>query len=150
MNNEAWLQSERWNITQNQSSRQLQAAQTATQTAGSDCVRGQHRLRPWCVASLCPGRARLAAHGCEDKNATPWMCWTQTLKIRCVLSACCRYGFGLLDAGLMVQQAAIFHTVALQRKCTQEVRFHSARWNKSVYFCYHSCLCVCVGHAYNW
>ncbi|XP_013878840.1 furin-like protease kpc-1 [Austrofundulus limnaeus] len=39
-----------------------------------------------------------------------------------------RYGFGLLDAGLMVQQAALFHTVALQRKCTQEVTFHSARF----------------------
>ncbi|XP_022060452.2 proprotein convertase subtilisin/kexin type 4-like isoform X2 [Acanthochromis polyacanthus] len=32
-----------------------------------------------------------------------------------------RYGFGLLDAGLMVQQAARFHTAAAQRKCTQAV-----------------------------
>ncbi|XP_017268681.2 furin-like protease kpc-1 [Kryptolebias marmoratus] len=39
-----------------------------------------------------------------------------------------RYGFGLLDAGLIVQQAALFHSVAPQRKCTQEVTFHSARF----------------------
>ncbi|XP_074510981.1 furin-like protease kpc-1 [Sebastes fasciatus] len=32
-----------------------------------------------------------------------------------------RYGFGLLDAGLMVQQAARFNTVAPQRKCIEEV-----------------------------
>nr|XP_046256264.1 proprotein convertase subtilisin/kexin type 4-like [Scatophagus argus] len=32
-----------------------------------------------------------------------------------------RYGFGLLDAGLMVQQAAHFNTVAPQRTCTKEV-----------------------------
>ncbi|XP_037533240.1 proprotein convertase subtilisin/kexin type 6-like [Nematolebias whitei] len=39
-----------------------------------------------------------------------------------------RYGFGLLDAALMVQQAALFHSVAPQRTCTQEVSFHSARF----------------------
>ncbi|XP_071324577.1 furin-like protease kpc-1 [Trachinotus anak] len=38
-----------------------------------------------------------------------------------------RYGFGLLDAGLMVQQAAHFNTAAPQRKCTQEVTLHPAR-----------------------
>ncbi|GLD48718.1 proprotein convertase subtilisin/kexin type 4-like protein [Lates japonicus] len=38
-----------------------------------------------------------------------------------------RYGFGLLDAGLMVQQAAHFNAVAPQRKCTQEIRFYPTR-----------------------
>ncbi|KAM8734296.1 neuroendocrine convertase 2-like isoform 2-T2 [Acanthopagrus schlegelii] len=38
-----------------------------------------------------------------------------------------RYGFGLLDAGLMVQQATHFHTVAPQRKCTQRVTLNPAR-----------------------
>ncbi|KAF1387434.1 hypothetical protein PFLUV_G00078650 [Perca fluviatilis] len=38
-----------------------------------------------------------------------------------------RYGFGLLDAGLMVQQAARFNTVAPQRKCMQEVTLHPSR-----------------------
>uniref|UniRef100_A0A671VZ85 Neuroendocrine convertase 2-like n=1 Tax=Sparus aurata TaxID=8175 RepID=A0A671VZ85_SPAAU len=38
-----------------------------------------------------------------------------------------KYGFGLLDAGLMVQQAAHFHTVAPQRKCTQRVTLNPPR-----------------------
>ncbi|XP_059195886.1 neuroendocrine convertase 2-like [Centropristis striata] len=38
-----------------------------------------------------------------------------------------RYGFGLLDAGLMVQQAAQFITVAPQRKCMQEVTLQPTR-----------------------
>uniref|UniRef100_A0A3Q3L493 Proprotein convertase subtilisin/kexin type 4-like n=2 Tax=Mastacembelus armatus TaxID=205130 RepID=A0A3Q3L493_9TELE len=38
-----------------------------------------------------------------------------------------RYGFGLLDAGLMVQQATFFETVAPQRTCTQEVTLHPPR-----------------------
>ncbi|XP_038159645.1 proprotein convertase subtilisin/kexin type 4-like [Cyprinodon tularosa] len=38
-----------------------------------------------------------------------------------------RYGFGVLDAGLMVQQAARFHRAAPQRKCKQEVTFKSPR-----------------------
>ncbi|XP_035020543.1 furin-like protease kpc-1 isoform X1 [Hippoglossus stenolepis] len=38
-----------------------------------------------------------------------------------------RYGFGLLDAGLMVQQAAHFNSAAHQRKCTQEVALHPTR-----------------------
>uniref|UniRef100_A0A3P8R5Y9 P/Homo B domain-containing protein n=2 Tax=Astatotilapia calliptera TaxID=8154 RepID=A0A3P8R5Y9_ASTCA len=38
-----------------------------------------------------------------------------------------RYGFGLLDAGLMVQQAAHFHSVPSQKKCTQEVTLDPAR-----------------------
>ncbi|XP_045901133.1 furin-like protease kpc-1 [Micropterus dolomieu] len=38
-----------------------------------------------------------------------------------------RYGFGLLDAGLMVQQAAHFNTVPPQRKCTQEITLHPTR-----------------------
>ncbi|XP_070690897.1 proprotein convertase subtilisin/kexin type 4-like [Pempheris klunzingeri] len=38
-----------------------------------------------------------------------------------------RYGFGLLDAALMVQQAAHFNTVASQRKCTQKVTLHPTR-----------------------
>ncbi|XP_053289504.1 furin-like protease kpc-1 [Pleuronectes platessa] len=38
-----------------------------------------------------------------------------------------RYGFGLLDAGLMVQQAAHFNSAAHQRKCTQEVTLHPTR-----------------------
>ncbi|XP_034029586.1 proprotein convertase subtilisin/kexin type 4-like [Thalassophryne amazonica] len=38
-----------------------------------------------------------------------------------------RYGFGVLDAGLMVQQAARFNTVAPQRKCTQKVTLHPPR-----------------------
>ncbi|XP_008277410.1 furin-1-like [Stegastes partitus] len=37
------------------------------------------------------------------------------------------FGFGLLDAGLMVQQAAHFHTIAPQRMCTQEVTLHPTR-----------------------
>lgn len=36
------------------------------------------------------------------------------------LPSCFRYGFGLLDAGLMVQQAARFHRLASQRECTEE------------------------------
>uniref|UniRef100_UPI0037E838A5 proprotein convertase subtilisin/kexin type 4-like n=1 Tax=Semicossyphus pulcher TaxID=241346 RepID=UPI0037E838A5 len=38
-----------------------------------------------------------------------------------------RFGFGLLDAGRMVQQAALFNTVAPQRTCTQEVPLHPTR-----------------------
>ncbi|XP_051262848.1 proprotein convertase subtilisin/kexin type 4-like isoform X1 [Dicentrarchus labrax] len=38
-----------------------------------------------------------------------------------------RYGFGLLDAGLMVQQAVYFTSVAPQRKCTQEVTLDPTR-----------------------
>ncbi|XP_070821968.1 furin-like protease kpc-1 [Chaetodon trifascialis] len=38
-----------------------------------------------------------------------------------------RYGFGLLDAGLMVQQAAHFKAVSPQRKCIQEVMLHPTR-----------------------
>ncbi|XP_075952570.1 proprotein convertase subtilisin/kexin type 4-like isoform X2 [Anarhichas minor] len=38
-----------------------------------------------------------------------------------------RYGFGLLDAGLMVQQAAHFNAVAPQRKCMQECTLHPTR-----------------------
>ncbi|XP_078109837.1 neuroendocrine convertase 2-like isoform X2 [Sander vitreus] len=38
-----------------------------------------------------------------------------------------KYGFGLLDAGLMVQQAAHFNTVAPQRQCMQEVTLHPSR-----------------------
>ncbi|XP_029308100.1 proprotein convertase subtilisin/kexin type 4-like isoform X2 [Cottoperca gobio] len=38
-----------------------------------------------------------------------------------------RYGFGLLDAGLMVQQAAHFNTVTPQRECMQEVTLHPTR-----------------------
>ncbi|XP_039974572.1 furin-like protease kpc-1 [Xiphias gladius] len=38
-----------------------------------------------------------------------------------------RYGFGLLDAGLMVQQAAHFKAVAPQRKCTQDVTLYPTR-----------------------
>ncbi|XP_069558256.1 furin-like protease kpc-1 [Brachyistius frenatus] len=38
-----------------------------------------------------------------------------------------RYGFGLLDAGLMVQQAAHLRTAAPQRKCTQKVTLHPNR-----------------------
>ncbi|XP_041842874.1 proprotein convertase subtilisin/kexin type 4-like [Melanotaenia boesemani] len=38
-----------------------------------------------------------------------------------------RYGFGLLDAGLMVQQAALFQHVAPQKICTQEITLHPAR-----------------------
>ncbi|TDH12297.1 hypothetical protein EPR50_G00070820 [Perca flavescens] len=41
--------------------------------------------------------------------------------------SCFRYGFGLLDAGLMVQQAARFNTVAPQRKCMQEVTLRPSR-----------------------
>ncbi|KAG7240642.1 hypothetical protein INR49_026697 [Caranx melampygus] len=37
------------------------------------------------------------------------------------------YGFGLLDAALMVQQAAHFNSVALQMTCTQEVALNPAR-----------------------
>lgn len=58
MNNEAWLQSMRWHIVQNHSSRQLQTEQTAALSlspdrARSDCVRGQHHLPQWLVASSC-------------------------------------------------------------------------------------------------
>ncbi|CAB1435302.1 unnamed protein product [Pleuronectes platessa] len=45
----------------------------------------------------------------------------KTLQLTCV------YGFGLLDAGLMVQQAAHFNSAAHQRKCTQEVTLHPTR-----------------------
>uniref|UniRef100_A0A8D3A965 Peptidase S8/S53 domain-containing protein n=1 Tax=Scophthalmus maximus TaxID=52904 RepID=A0A8D3A965_SCOMX len=38
-----------------------------------------------------------------------------------------RYGFGLLDAGLMVQQAALFNAVAPQRRCTQDVTLDPSR-----------------------
>ncbi|MFT7800399.1 PC3-like endoprotease variant B [Arapaima gigas] len=38
-----------------------------------------------------------------------------------------RYGFGLLDAGLMVQQALHFKTVPPQRNCSQEVTLHPVR-----------------------
>ncbi|XP_074539046.1 proprotein convertase subtilisin/kexin type 4-like [Halichoeres trimaculatus] len=38
-----------------------------------------------------------------------------------------RFGFGLLDAGLMVQQATRFDSVAPQRTCTQEVSLHPSR-----------------------
>ncbi|KAM6967622.1 proprotein convertase subtilisin/kexin type 4-like [Aplochiton taeniatus] len=38
-----------------------------------------------------------------------------------------KYGFGVLDAGLMVQQALHFNTVLPHRKCTQEVTFDPAR-----------------------
>ncbi|AWO97067.1 putative proprotein convertase subtilisin/kexin type 5-like [Scophthalmus maximus] len=37
------------------------------------------------------------------------------------------YGFGLLDAGLMVQQAALFNAVAPQRRCTQDVTLDPSR-----------------------
>ncbi|KAM4580378.1 furin-like protease kpc-1 [Odontesthes bonariensis] len=38
-----------------------------------------------------------------------------------------RYGFGLLDAGLMVQQAALFHRGAPQKRCTQDVALPPSR-----------------------
>uniref|UniRef100_UPI003AABD16D endoprotease bli-like n=1 Tax=Centroberyx gerrardi TaxID=166262 RepID=UPI003AABD16D len=38
-----------------------------------------------------------------------------------------RYGFGVLDAGLMVQQAVRLDAVAPHRTCTQEVTLHPAR-----------------------
>ncbi|KAI1885548.1 hypothetical protein AGOR_G00204920 [Albula goreensis] len=38
-----------------------------------------------------------------------------------------RYGFGLLDAGLMVQQAVRFKSVPPQRKCSQEMTFDPVR-----------------------
>lgn len=38
-----------------------------------------------------------------------------------------RYGFGLLDAGLMVQQATRFQSVAPQKICTQEIPLDAAR-----------------------
>ncbi|XP_055759371.1 PC3-like endoprotease variant B [Salvelinus fontinalis] len=38
-----------------------------------------------------------------------------------------RYGFGVLDAGLMVQQALQFQAVTPQRKCTQEVTLDPIR-----------------------
>ncbi|XP_034553028.1 furin-like protease kpc-1 [Notolabrus celidotus] len=38
-----------------------------------------------------------------------------------------RFGFGLLDAGLMVKHAAYFNTVAPQRTCTQKVPLHPSR-----------------------
>nr|XP_029498237.1 PC3-like endoprotease variant B [Oncorhynchus nerka] len=38
-----------------------------------------------------------------------------------------RYGFGVLDAGLMVQQALQFQAVAPHRKCTQEVTLDPIR-----------------------
>ncbi|XP_023186419.1 furin-like protease kpc-1 [Xiphophorus maculatus] len=38
-----------------------------------------------------------------------------------------RYGFGVLDAGLMVQHAALFQGATPQRKCKQEVAFNPAR-----------------------
>ncbi|XP_029590977.1 endoprotease bli isoform X2 [Salmo trutta] len=37
------------------------------------------------------------------------------------------YGFGVLDAGLMVQQALQFQAVAPHRKCTQEVTLDPIR-----------------------
>ncbi|KAM4569022.1 furin-like protease kpc-1 [Fundulus diaphanus] len=39
-----------------------------------------------------------------------------------------RYGFGVLDAGLMVQQAVLLPTAAPQRKCKQEETFYSDRF----------------------
>ena len=41
--------------------------------------------------------------------------------------SCSRYGFGLLDAGLMVQQGTLFNTVSPQRKCIKEVTLHPTR-----------------------
>ncbi|XP_030015076.1 endoprotease bli-like [Sphaeramia orbicularis] len=38
-----------------------------------------------------------------------------------------RYGFGVLDAGLMVQQAARFQTAAPQRTCSQNANLHPNR-----------------------
>ncbi|XP_034384395.1 neuroendocrine convertase 1-like [Cyclopterus lumpus] len=38
-----------------------------------------------------------------------------------------RYGFGVLDAGLMAQQAAHFNAVTPQRKCMQEGTLHPTR-----------------------
>ncbi|KAJ8411513.1 hypothetical protein AAFF_G00163210 [Aldrovandia affinis] len=38
-----------------------------------------------------------------------------------------RYGFGLLDAGLMVQQAMLFQTMPPHRKCSQEMTFDPVR-----------------------
>lgn len=38
-----------------------------------------------------------------------------------------RFGFGLLDAGLMVQQAARFQRVAPQRECTEEITLDPIR-----------------------
>ncbi|KAM9723718.1 neuroendocrine convertase 1-like [Menidia menidia] len=38
-----------------------------------------------------------------------------------------RYGFGLLDAGLIVQQAALFHSVAPQKTCAQRVPLNPPR-----------------------
>lgn len=55
-----------------------------------------------------------------------------------LLPACFRYGFGLLDAALMVQQAAHFNSVDLQMTCTQEVTLNPARWkeNSQLYMIY--------------
>ncbi|XP_035983376.1 neuroendocrine convertase 2 [Fundulus heteroclitus] len=39
-----------------------------------------------------------------------------------------RFGFGVLDAGLMVQQAVLLRTAAPQRKCKQEETFYSDRF----------------------
>ncbi|XP_010777419.1 furin-1-like [Notothenia coriiceps] len=38
-----------------------------------------------------------------------------------------QYGFGLLDAGLMVQQTTLFNTVSPQRKCIKDVTLHPTR-----------------------
>lgn len=71
----------------------------------------------------------LQFHVCEDKNPTPCSCssYSQIHIMDCFFLPRCRYGFGLLDAGLMVQQAAHFHSVPSQKKCTQEVTLDPAR-----------------------
>lgn len=47
--------------------------------------------------------------------------------LECMFPSCFRKGFGLLDAGLIVQQAARFGTVAPWKKCIQEVTLHPTR-----------------------
>ncbi|TNN44732.1 Furin-1 [Liparis tanakae] len=42
------------------------------------------------------------------------------------------YGFGVLDAGLMVQQAVHFHSVAPQRRCTQGGALHPTRFDYTI------------------
>lgn len=148
MNNEAWLQSVRWHIVQNQSSRQLQAhkqqpsasARTEREAIVSeDNIIFVNDLLPPRVGAISTYSAPAATfshphkkppiHVCEDKNATPCSCssYSQTRIMDCFFLPCCRYGFGLLDAGLMVQQAAHFHSVSSQKKCTQEVTLDPAR-----------------------
>lgn len=72
-------------------------------------------LRPH-VGAISTYSAPADAHVCED------VCLSYVMS-----SACFRYGFGLLDAGLMVQQAARFNAVAPQRKCMQEVTLRPSR-----------------------